>query len=113
MDGGFFPEAEAVETDIAPGLTSRKLRARGGSLMLVEMRFATGASAPFHDHAHEQATYCLEGEFVFRLGEEERPLRPGDSVYVPGGLGHSIRCLAAGRVLDSFTPQREDFLPKD
>jgi quercetin dioxygenase-like cupin family protein len=37
-------------------------------------------------------------------------LRPGDSVLIPGSVPHGVTCVAAGRLLDTFTPQREDFL---
>jgi quercetin dioxygenase-like cupin family protein len=37
-------------------------------------------------------------------------LRTGDSVFIPASALHGTRCVAAGRLLDTFTPQREDFL---
>ena len=37
--------------------------------------------------------------------------RPGDLfAALPGSAVHGARCLADGRILDIFTPQREDFL---
>ncbi len=44
------------------------------------------------------------------MGGETRTLRPGDSVFIPGGLDHSTVRVAEGRLLDSFSPPREDFL---
>jgi hypothetical protein len=29
---------------------------------------------------------------------------------VPSGLVHGVRALAAGRLIDAFTPRRDDFL---
>ena len=109
MSDLFFPDAalamEAVEAD----QVGRKIRAKGGSLMMVEVFFKSGAIGAAHRHVHEQVCYCLAGEFLFSIEGEERTLRAGDSVYVPSSVLHGAKCLAAGRLLDIFTPQREDF----
>lgn len=112
MEQHFFPDAD-IESDILdPGKVTRKVRARGGKLMLVEVSFATGGVGSEHEHPHDQATYCLAGEFRFVVGRETRTLRPGDSVFVPGGVRHGTTCLSEGRLLDTFSPQREDFLKR-
>jgi quercetin dioxygenase-like cupin family protein len=74
--------------------------------------FASGAAGSEHEHPHDQATYCLSGEFRFTVGSETRTLRPGDSVFIPGGARHGTTCLAEGRLLDTFAPRRDDFLKK-
>ena len=109
MSDLFFPDAgldlEVIEAD----QVSRKIRAKGGSLMMVEVFFKTGAVGAEHRHAHEQVCYCLAGAFVFTIEGETRTLRAGDSLYVPSSALHGAKCVAAGRLLDIFTPQREDF----
>lgn len=110
MSDLFFPDAglglEAVEAD----QVGRKIRARGGNMMMVEVYFKTGAIGAAHRHPHEQLCYCLAGEFVFTIEGESRTLKTGDSVYVPPSALHGALCVAEGRLLDIFTPQREDFL---
>ena len=113
MDRFFFPDAELQGETVEPGKVTRKVRARGGRLMIVEVFFAAGSVGSAHEHPHDQATYCLAGEFRFTLGAETRTLRPGDSVFVPGGVRHGTECVAEGRLLDTFSPQREDFLKRD
>jgi quercetin dioxygenase-like cupin family protein len=78
--------------------------------MLVEMHFEQGAVGAEHRHPHEQLCYCLEGEFLNSIEGEKATLRPGDSVFVPASALHGALCVAAGRLLDIFTPQRDDFL---
>jgi quercetin dioxygenase-like cupin family protein len=112
MDAIFFPDRGLESEPVDPGKVSRKVRARGGKLMIVEVFFATGAIGSEHEHPHDQATYCLAGEFRFTVGQDTRTLRPGDSVFVPGGVRHGTVCAAEGRLLDTFSPQREDFLKK-
>ncbi len=70
------------------------------------------APDPLHSHPHEQITYIAEGEVLyFSEGETPRRLRAGDLFAVPGGQPHSIQLLSQrARLIDSFTPPREDFL---
>lgn len=110
MSDVFFPDAVLELEQLEPGMLSRKIRARGGSLMMVEVFFKKGAVGAEHRHVHEQVSYCLSGEFRFTIEGETTTLRAGDSLYVPASALHSTTCLADGRLLDIFTPQREDFL---
>ena len=110
MSTCFFPDAELALECVEPGLIERKIRACGGSLMMVEVVFAAGGVGALHSHPHEQVTYCLSGVFEFTIAGETRLVRAGDSLYVPGGAEHGTRCLEGGHLLDVFTPQREDFL---
>jgi quercetin dioxygenase-like cupin family protein len=110
MSKVYFPDAQLELETVDPGQVSRKIRARGGKLMMVEVFFQAGARGAEHRHDHEQLCYCLSGEFVFTIEGETSTLRAGDSLYVPAAALHGTICVAAGRLLDVFTPQREDFL---
>ncbi len=110
MEAVFFPDKGIPYEDVVPGEVTRKIKARGGRLMMVEVTFATGAEGAEHDHPHEQATYCLEGRFEFRVGAMASTIGRGDSVFIKGGARHGVTCLEAGKLLDVFSPQREDFL---
>lgn len=113
MDKVFFPDSEIERETVDPGKVTRKVRAHGPRIMIVEVSFATGGIGAEHEHPHDQATYCLSGEFRFTVGAETRTLRPGDSVFIPGGTRHGTACAAAGSLLDTFAPRRDDFLKKD
>lgn len=110
MSEVFFPDSAANLEVLEADRVSRKIRARGGNLMMVEVIFAAGGVGAEHRHPHEQVTYCLEGEFIFTVEGRSAILRAGDSLFVPAQALHGTVCVAAGRVLDVFTPQREDFL---
>jgi quercetin dioxygenase-like cupin family protein len=112
MEKIFFPDAEIDRETLDPGKVSRKVRAHGPRIMIVEVSFAAGGVGSDHEHPHDQATYCLSGEFRFTVGSETRTLLPGDSVFIPGGARHGTACVSEGRLLDTFTPRREDFLKK-
>ena len=110
MSTVYFHDRDLEREIVEAGQISRKVRARGGALMMVEVFFQTGACGAEHRHPHEQVTYCLSGVFEFTIAGETRLVRAGDSLYVPGGAEHGTRCLEGGHLLDVFTPQREDFL---
>lgn len=110
MTDVFFPDATLTTDVVEKGQVSRKIRACGGRLMMVEVFFQSGARGAEHRHPHEQVSYCLSGEFLFTIDGETAILRPGDSLYVPASALHGTTCVAAGRLLDIFSPQREDFL---
>jgi quercetin dioxygenase-like cupin family protein len=108
----FFPDAEIELETLEEGRVARKIRAHDGTLMIVEVIFKSGAIGSEHRHVHEQICYCLAGEFEFTVEGQKTRLRPGDSVYIPTSALHGALCLSEGRLLDIFTPQREDFLKK-
>jgi quercetin dioxygenase-like cupin family protein len=106
----FVHGAERNVEDQGGGVT-RKVLAHGGGLMQVEVAFAEGAVGPLNSHPHEQLTYVLSGEFEFTIGDETRVVRAGDTLYKKSGVMHGCRRLKPGILLDTFTPQRSDFLP--
>lgn len=112
MEGTFFPDIAAKLEILDPGLLSRKMRAYGEKSMVVEVIFETGAVGAEHQHPHEQISYCLDGSFDYFVGATTYRLEQGDCVLVPGGARHGTKCLAKGRLLDVFSPPREDFLAR-
>ena len=101
---------ECSVEDLGNGVT-RKILAHDGGLMQVEVAFERGAVGPLHTHPHEQLTYVLSGAFEFTIGEETHVVRAGDTLYKQPNVLHGGRCIEAGVLLDTFTPQRKDFLP--
>ncbi len=83
-------------------------------LMIVIVDFSGGPMAepdPPHSHPHEQVTYVAEGEILFFLEGQPQRLCAGDAFVVPSGKLHTIQTLTEkARLVDSFTPIREDFL---
>jgi len=87
------------------------------NLMVVVIDFEDGPSAqpdPPHAHPHEQITYVAEGELLFFLGDTPHHLYAGDLIVVPSNLPHTIQLLSTKvRLVDTFTPIREEFLSHD
>ncbi len=68
---------------------------------------------PEHQHPHEQWSHLLEGEIIFKIGDEEMHMKPGMTAYIPGNVPHSGRSLTKVTFLDCFNPIREDWVQKE
>lgn len=79
-------------------------------LMLVEFSFEAGGIGALHAHPHLQTSYVAEGTFEVTIDGELQTLGPGGAYIVPSGVVHGVKALTAGRLIDSFTPRRDDFL---
>jgi len=84
------------------------------NLMTAIIDFTNGPwenADPFHSHVHEQVTYVAKGEIIFYCeNQPEVHLKEGDVFAVPSGMKHTVKILTKEvRLVDSFTPIREDF----
>lgn len=69
-----------------------------------------GESPPLHIHEREDEIFhLLEGEFRFRLNDQEFTRMPGDVVFIPKGASHTFLSLSSegGRFFSVTTG--EDF----
>jgi quercetin dioxygenase-like cupin family protein len=78
-------------------------------LSVGEVDLASGALVPTHQHPHEQVSYVLAGRVEFTVGAETCVMEPGACALIPGGTPHGCRALTACRILDLFSPVREDY----
>lgn len=111
MSNIYYDNEIKFETMVEGKLT-RKVKSHDGTLMLVELYFENGGVGAMHKHDdHEQSTYCLEGEFEFTLDNEKFLIKAGDTLYIPKGVLHEVSVKSEkGRLLDVFTPQKNDLL---
>lgn len=103
-------KGDAVEAiNVGEGV-ERKIIARGGKMMAVEVVFKKGSIGAVHAHPHEQISYILKGSFEFECDGKKEIIKAGDSYYVEPHIFHGVVALEDSVILDLFTPQREDFL---
>lgn len=105
----FQIENELAWENPAPGI-QRQIMAYDGQLMMVKVKFETGAIGTPHTHYHTQGTYVACGKFELTIGSEKRVLGAGDGYYVAPDVPHGCVCLEAGVLIDTFSPMRQDFL---
>ncbi len=108
----FHSYEETTPDHFQPGAERRM--AYTENLMMVIFDFHDGPKAepdPPHSHPHEQISSVVAGEIIFFLGDESQHMQPGDMVTIPANVPHSIQLLTEHvRLVDAFTPIREDFL---
>ncbi|RUT30059.1 cupin domain-containing protein [Arsenicitalea aurantiaca] len=105
-----FAEAEAIGwTELGNGNRRRVLVSRP-ELMQVEFGFDAGAVGALHSHPHVQASYVAEGRFEVTIDGVTETIGTGGSFIVAPNLVHGVKALEAGRLIDCFTPRRDDFL---
>ena len=93
-----------------PHGVKRQVLSENPDLMVVSFSFPEGGMGDLHHHAHVQATYVESGSFTFTVGDTTFEVSAGDSFVIPSNAVHGCVCLEAGRLIDSFTPRRDDFL---
>lgn len=79
-------------------------------LIVVAFNFDADAEGKLHNHPHIQSTYVESGRFNFSVDGVVVEVGPGDSFVIPSQAIHGCRCLEPGRLIDTFTPRRDDFL---
>jgi quercetin dioxygenase-like cupin family protein len=95
--------------EFLPGLGFRPVL--GQRAMTNFVTFEPGSTAPRHVHEEEQIVIVLEGELMFDLDGDVRPMRKGDVAVVPAWVPHAAwttdsRCLE----VDVFCPPRRSLL---
>ena len=105
-----FTHADTIDWTMTSDGNKRRVLVHTDELMVVEFAFGKGAVGVPHSHLHVQASYVAEGRFEVTIDGKTETLAQGDSFIVPSNLVHSVKALEVGRLVDSFTPRRDDFL---
>ncbi len=98
--------AQQPTRDLFPGFTARLVHTPLVTQSFVEC--TAGAEFPEHQHPHEQTVIVLEGELELYVGGETHRLTPGRVFAIPGNVPHAGKAVVTTRVLDVFSPVRED-----
>ena len=110
MESNNFQYESEMKWENAGAGVVRQIMAYNDDLMMVKVKFETGAVGTPHTHPHTQATYVASGVFEFTTDGETKIGHPGDGIYMKPGVLHGCRCLEAGVLIDTFSPIRKDFL---
>lgn len=106
----FAENKKIPSTDLGRGV-ARKVLSYSKNLMTVELCFEKGAVGAKHSHPHEQIGYIVSGKLVYQEeGCEDKILETGDTYYVAPNVVHGVEILEDTKLLDIFTPMREDFV---
>src|SRR5205823_3218476 len=103
-------ENPAIE--ICPGITRRTV-AHGKTMYQMMATLAAGSTMPAHSHPQEQIVHILEGQMRLIVDGVPHELSTGDSFYLASDVPHGVETILPTRVLDTFSPPRNDYLSID
>jgi quercetin dioxygenase-like cupin family protein len=72
-----------------------------------------GSRMPEHTHSQEQIVHILSGRMKLIVNGVPHELRTGDSFYLAGNVPHGVETIEDTRVLDTFSPPRDEYLAID
>ncbi len=99
---------ELAWDEVMAGMKRKVIHADSFTMVLVDL--APHLDLPIHSHPHEQGVMLLEGGLDFCLEDETRTIGPGDVIRIPPGAAHGAKVREKPtRLIDLFTPQRDDF----
>ena len=99
--------ADLPTRELMPGFAGRFVHS--GAATFAYWEVAEGAVLPDHNHPHEQVVNVLDGQFELTVDGVTVPYGPGRIVVIAPFARHSGRALTACRILDVFTPVREEY----
>ena len=99
--------SEMQSREIMPGFLAKMIHT--AQTTHAYWQITKGASLPEHAHVHEQVLNLLEGEFELVLDGTPHRLTAGDVLVIPSNVPHSGKAHTDCRILDVFSPVREDY----
>jgi quercetin dioxygenase-like cupin family protein len=98
--------------DICPGI-KRQTVANGITMYQMIARLKAGSRMPEHRHSQEQIVHILEGRMRLIVDGAAHELMTGDSFYLASNVPHGVETIEDTRVLDTFSPPRDEYLALD
>ena len=68
---------------------------------------------PEHQHSQEQIVHILSGRMRLIVEGTPHELTTGDVFYLPSNIPHGVETIENTRVLDTFSPPRNEYLAID
>ena len=102
-----IPVQDLPVKEFSPGFSGRFIHGEQSTLAFWEIK--KGSVLKEHAHLHEQITYILEGEIEMMIGGEKFLFTAGTTHVIPSGIPHSAVAVTDCRVIDSFSPARDDY----
>ena len=98
--------------EICPGI-KRQTAASGKTMYQMLAKLEAGSRMPDHQHPQEQIVHILEGRMKLIVDGTPHELTTGDSFYLASNVPHGVETIENTRVLDTFSPPRDEYLAID
>lgn len=83
--------------------------AHGDSLTFGYVELEKGSSIPEHKHVQEQITFIIDGQLDMIIGGKACTLKNGMYYVIPSNVPHSAIAVTPCKVIDAFSPVRNDY----
>ena len=93
--------------ELVPGITG--YYAHGSSISFGYVELKAGSAVPMHQHIQEQITYIIDGELDMVIDGNPCLLTEGMYYVIPANVLHSAVAITNCKVIDAFSPVREDY----
>lgn len=100
--------SELPTKNVFPGYNGKFIHSKNNTFAYWEIE--ENSPLPEHEHPHEQVVNVLEGEYLLKVNGEDNLLKAGDVFVIPSNVKHSGVSKTKCRILDVFSPVREDYL---
>ena len=97
---------------ICPGI-KRQTVTSGKTMYQMLATLEAGSKMPAHQHPQEQIVHILSGRMKLIVDGTPHEMTAGDSFYLAGNISHGVETLEETRVLDKFSPPRDEYLAID
>lgn len=93
--------------ELSPGYTARMIHTERMSFSFLDVK--AGSVSAAHSHPQEQVAMLVEGEFELTIEGTAVRFGPGSLIVIPPNALHSGLAITDCKLMDVFTPVREDF----
>lgn len=97
---------------ICPGI-KRQTLSSGKTMYQMLATLEAGSKMPAHQHSQEQIVHVVAGRMKLIVDGTPHELKAGDSFYLASNIPHGVETIDATRVVDTFSPPRDEYLAID
>lgn len=103
----FLDLNETEGKELLPGFVGKFVHTE--HMTIAHWDIKVGSLLPLHDHVHEQVVNVISGKLEMTIGGETRVMTAGQTYMIDSRVPHEGKALTDCKVIDVFTPAREDY----